>query len=807
MKKFSLYALIVPGLFMLACAGTTNLPMIGSQNNPPPSPTYTNIPPSSTPIPTPTPTPTPLPEARVESGDQARFYGDWEQAIIEYQQAREASNNPDIQIAALLGIGRTQYQAGNYQAAIDTLLFLLEINPGSTHAAYAYFTLGQSYFALENYETAAEAFSNYLELQPGLIDGYALNLRGDARRASGNIAEALVDYRTALGSPSYLDPIQIQTKIGNAHAAVGDHNTALGIFQDIYNQTSSDSTKARMDYLMGQSYLALGQTEQAYAVYTDAVNNYPTAYDSYLALLDLVNAGVPVDELNRGIVDYYAGQYGVALAAFDRYFQSGAVDPATAHYYNGLSIRALGGYEDAVLEWNEIIDNYPDDRLWDAAWEQIAYTQWFFMDNYDQAIQTLEDFVKTVPNHPRAPEFLFDAANIAEQADYLEQAADLWERVAVEYPGYEKAQYALHLSGVTRYRLADYSGAYAIFQHAQANAITLEERSAGYLWQGKAQHALGELEAATAAWELAANTDPTGYYSERARDLLRNQPPFTPPQVYDLSFDPEFERAQAESWMRTTFDLPDTVNLSSLDTLSTDPRLVRGAELWELGLYEEARIEFEDLRNSVANDPVNSYRLANYFADIGLYRSSIWAARQVLNLAGMDDAGTMNAPIFFNRLRFGTYFSELIIPTAQLYDLHPLLLFSIMRQESAFEGFVRSSAGARGLMQIIPTTGQEIANELGWPIDYTDEDLYRPIVSIRLGTDYLDKWRNHLDGDFYAALAAYNGGPGNAIEWQRLAGDDQDLLLEIVRFEETREYIRSIFEIFNIYRRIYNRTP
>jgi soluble lytic murein transglycosylase len=746
-------------------------------------------------------------KAAGESRRQARFNGDWERAIIEYQQAREASSNPEIQIAALLGIGRTQYQAGDYQSAIDTLSFLLDNNPEDIQRAYANFTLGQSYFALEQYDAATEAFSNYIDLRPGSIDGYAFNLRGDAKRASGNVADALVDYRTALQSPSYLDPLQIQIKIARSHAAVGDHITALGIYQEIYNQTNSDYTKAQMDFLMGQSYLALGQAEQAYAVYSDAVNNYPTAYESYLALLDLVNANVPVDELNRGIVDYYAGQYGVALAAFDRYFQAGAIDLPTALYYNGLTLRALGGHEDAILEWNEIIDNHPDDRLWDTAWEQVAYTQWHFMDNYDQAIQTLLDFVATAPNHPRAPEFLYDAATIAERSDRLEQAADLWERVAVEYPGYEKAQYALHLSGVTRYRLADYSGANGIFQHALANAVTLEERSAGYLWQGKTQQALGNSEAATAAWELAANTDPTGYYSERARDLLREQPPFTPPQVYDLSFDPLVERAQAENWMRTTFNLPETVNLSDLDTLVNDPRMVRGTELWELGLLEEARLEFEDLRNSVVDDPVNSYRLANYFAEIGLYRSSIWAARQVLTLAGMDDAGTMNAPIYFNRLRFGTYFSELIVPVAQEYGIHPLFLYSLIRQESAFEGFVRSSAGARGLMQIIPTTGQEIANELGWPNNYSDDDLYRPMVSIRLGTDYLDKWRAHLGGDYYAALAAYNGGPGNAIAWQELAQDDPDLFLEVVRFAETKEYIRSISEIFNIYRRIYNRTP
>jgi soluble lytic murein transglycosylase len=59
----------------------------------------------------------------------------------------------------------------------------------------------------------------------------------------------------------------------------------------------------------------------------------------------------------------------------------------------------------------------------------------------------------------------------------------------------------------------------------------------------------------------------------------------------------------------------------------------------------------------------------------------------------------------------------------------------------------------------------------------------------------------------YAALAAYNGGPGNAMEWQKLAPNDPDLFLEVIRFEETRNYIDSVYELFNIYRRLYDRSP
>ncbi|MDP3186666.1 MAG: transglycosylase SLT domain-containing protein, partial [Anaerolineales bacterium] len=239
-----------------------------------------------------------------------------------------------------------------------------------------------------------------------------------------------------------------------------------------------------------------------------------------------------------------------------------------------------------------------------------------------------------------------------------------------------------------------------------------------------------------------------------------------------------------------------------------DPRMLRGAELWNLGLYDEARLEFEDLRKAVGENPADSYRLANYLLDLGLYRSAIFAARQVLTLAGMDTGvKALTAPSYFNHVRFGVYYQDLIVPAAQQNGLDPLFLFSIVRQESLFEGFVHSSAGARGLMQIMPGTGQSIAHNMGWPLDYTSDDLYRPLVSITLGADYLASWRDYFGGDLYIALAAYNAGPGNAEIWKNLAGGDPDLFVEIVRFEETRNYIRNIYEIYIVYRSLYGSVP
>src|SRR5690606_12497354 len=142
--------------------------------------------------------------------------------------------------------------------------------------------------------------------------------------------------------------------------------------------------------------------------------------------------------------------------------------------------------------------------------------------------------------------------------------------------------------------------------------------------------------------------------------------------------------------------------------------------------------------------------------------TSIFAARQVLTIAGLDDhSESMMAPAYFSHIRYGLYYSELIVPEAQKNGFDPLFIYSVIRQESLFEGFVSSSAGARGLLQLVPATGPQMASELGKPLNYTDADLYRPYVSVLFGTYYLNKNYSLFNGDPYAALAAYTGGPGN----------------------------------------------
>ncbi|MFC1878869.1 transglycosylase SLT domain-containing protein [Chloroflexota bacterium] len=776
----------------------TDLP---SQNSPAPAPTTTLTPTSA-------PTPTPLPAARIISAETAFTLGMWEKALEEYLIAHESSDDPETKAAAMLGIGRTYLSSGDYIAAIEHLENLSTTYPESSLTAQAFFHLGQAYSSQDRFIEAAEAYQNYLSQKPNLIDAYIYDQKADALFAAGDYLTAAQTFRTAMTASSLLDEIFLGLKEARAYALYGDVPTALALYDDLYFRTSNEHSRALIDLRKGQAYTTLGQLDNAYAAYLDAVYKYPTSYDSYSALIALVEADVEVDELSRGLVDYHAGQYGVALAAFDRYLQQEApVDADAATYYYGLTTRALGGHQEAVNWWDKVIDNFPDSSYKDDAWDQKAYTQWAFLDQYTLAIETLLDFVDRLPTHPRAAEFLFDAALVSERAGNLEQAADLWERVINLYPGYEQAQRAIFLTGISQYRLSNFQLALNAFQRYQLAAVNLEDRAAAQFWIGKCQYLLGAEDTAQESWQIAAGIDPTGYYSERARDLLHNRAPFSPPGEYDLMVDWESEKIKAEEWIRSTFVFPEDYDFQGLGALANDPHLVRGDELWRLGLTDEASREFDQLRLSYTNDVDSTNRLLNYYMEIGAYRPAIFAARQVLNLALMDDATTLSAPAYFNHVRFGTYYSQLIIPLAGEYNFHPLFIFSLVRQESLFDRSIQSSAAARGLMQIIPATGAEIAEDLGWPSGYSSSDLYRPAVNIKFGVDYLDKQRSSFDGNLYAALAAYNGGPGNAGAWLDLAADDQDLFLEVIRYYETRSYIRGIFEIFSIYRLIYDRTP
>ncbi len=115
--------------------------------------------------------------------------------------------------------------------------------------------------------------------------------------------------------------------------------------------------------------------------------------------------------------------------------------------------------------------------------------------------------------------------------------------------------------------------------------------------------------------------------------------------------------------------------------------------------------------------------------------------------------------------------AKTIVAEAERYDLDPWLVVGVIRVESRFYNFAESNKGARGLMQLLPDTGEELANDLG--VSWTTADsLYNPVKNVKLGVAYLAILNRRFGGDWDKTLAAYNMGPGRVRQW---LADGRDL--------------------------------
>lgn len=144
----------------------------------------------------------------------------------------------------------------------------------------------------------------------------------------------------------------------------------------------------------------------------------------------------------------------------------------------------------------------------------------------------------------------------------------------------------------------------------------------------------------------------------------------------------------------------------------------------------------------------------------------------------------------------------LVVPAATRYGLDPNLLLAVMRVESAYQKHIVSYAGAVGLMQIMPRTGQLIAHAVGHD-DFSPADLLDPKTNLEFAAWYLTSLIRRFDGSLPLAIAAYNGGPHNVRRWMQQSpdGTSVDVLLERIPFTQTHRYVRRVLVHYEAYRK------
>ncbi len=761
---------------------------------------------ANTPMPSPTPTitPTPQPETRILLGEKDILSGDYDAALNEFWLARSQSTDPEIIAIAQLGVGRILLLQKDYRGAVDQLTWLLTNFAEGDTRNRAYFFIAKAYEGLGEYRLAADAYQNYLNALPGPLDSEIREMQGDALMQAGDYAAAKNIYLLAVEKALPEKAETISIKVARAASAAGDDADAISRYLALYESSSTDYIKAQVNLLLGQIYLKLNMPEQAYARFQDSVIQYPIYYDTFSGLVALVEANQPVDSLMRGIVDYYAGSYGQAVSAFDNYMNQYPDHDGTPHYYKALSLWKMGDYTGEIAEWDQLINEHPTDQYLAQAYLEKSSSQWRYLEDYEGASNTLLQYVARYPDAPKSANYLFTAGSIYEIGGYLTKAAETWQRVFNEYPSSDESYEAMFRSGIVTYRLQNFQDAQIIFQRLLVLANSTEEQAATNFWVAKCLEKQNKNNEAITYFQQAASADPTGYYSIRAEEVLAGQNPFPASQSIDLSIDLEGTREDADDWLRSTFNIDPAIDLKTVSDLASNPLFQRGELYWQLGMRDQARTEFENLRNELKGDALNTYRLMNHMVDLGFYQTAALASRQILDMVGLSPATMLDsAPKYLSYIRYGIFYRDIVVAASNEHNIDPLLLFSIIRQESLFDASIASTAGARGLMQITDDTGEYIASNFNWPENFTVDDLDRPLINIRLGAHYLKMWIDKYNGSIPSALSSYNAGDGNNLVWWELAGGDPDLLLEVIRFDETRDYIRYIAENYAVYKSLY----
>ena len=275
-------------------------------------------------------------------------------------------------------------------------------------------------------------------------------------------------------------------------------------------------------------------------------------------------------------------------------------------------------------------------------------------------------------------------------------------------------------------------------------------------WQAKSHQQLGNTIEAEAIFQILALR--RGYHNFLAADELS--------LPYRLDHQPLSYKADA------------------LAALKKNNNVRRAYEYFILDRIAEARREWYYLLKQYGD--ADRQKLAYIAKQWG------WHSQAILTIARTDHRDDLD-------MRFPVVFEKQVRKATKRNGLDLSWVMALIRQESAFQADARSSAGARGLMQLMPATSRHVAKILNHRRPKLFE-LYQPALNIRLGTQYLKtnmkKFNNHL----VLTTAAYNAGPHRVTKWlPKNASMDAASWAESIPFKETRNYVQRIFSYAAIY--------
>jgi soluble lytic murein transglycosylase len=626
----------------------------------------------------------------------------------------------------------------------------LAISPESTgiFAEYAHFSHAQALMSLGRYDEAVSAIPlRTLPISKISWDAYWLRL--EALVLSGKTAQFETEMTPLLKRLGTDKGAKIKTAYLRGAAALMNGNRALAAKHFLVNLVENAGTEydARIFDLLRHKSISVN------AIMNEALWN--------MRAEKLIANGYP-HEARKIWERFYQNTNGAVKASYRERvaygtFRERNYEKAAALYSSLWNDKAYSTPEVAVLE--KITQSY------------ARY------DNFDGAIRANKMLQERFPGSRAAIEAEFKLGFLYFDSGHFKEAITYFERFLNRGTAKQKTDarwYRLWGFFLTK----DYAKAKT--EMAALAKISKDKKILTLLdyWTARATAAQGDKNTANQMYQKIADAEPYSYYGLLSRQRLHSGK-LLPKTLIDPKL-----MTHLPSGLASIPALPKVSGIPEGDAL------LKAIVLAALGFDSFAYAETLTSSMGTSGDQalINYQNGANYnipFANVA----------GLMNRRGLDETTyTFGYP---------RAFAKYISPFSHLWGLDQNLAYAIMRQESAFKPEAQSFAYAYGLMQIIPPTGEEIADAIGFS-GFHASLLNKPHINTLFGTYYLNYLMGKFNGNPVYAMAGYNAGPLAVSRWVRKSEDQEpDVFIELIPYAETNTYTKKVLVNYLAYSKIY----
>ncbi len=401
----------------------------------------------------------------------------------------------------------------------------------------------------------------------------------------------------------------------------------------------------------------------------------------------------------------------------------------------------------------------------------------------EDAQEAQGEFARRWPKSAKAQEILWARGMDAERLGNCSEATSWYGRV--KDGGGRRAEWARFRDGYCWFRIGDFAKAEKLLAKERLRATGTYRNSVWY-FDALALQALGKDSMARAEFAELAKTAPWSFHGHLARRKLG----------IDSVFADSLKRVSDTGALVWPGEQP--VALQRTDSVAF-LRFLCGQEIEEDWLTKELS---KALDQAVGSSGARELALVLWMKSLGMERDATPRARKLLGRLSMDEISRLSKPVM--RLFYPMpYLAETKPMLARDTVLNASFVHAVMRQESGYDRFAKSGAGAIGLLQLMPPTARAMAKKAGMK-GYSVEQLTDPGVNLRLGITYLRDLARVWKGQLPLVLANYNAGPGATMRWM-----DGFLKLPIeqateeITYWETRDYVKKCMANYWTYQLLY----